>query len=183
MVKKAYYMIPIISIIILFSAKEGVIANPQNTPPSFEEKFTEVGYKSIETSVKEFENHFECDVKLPQIMPSISFTHKFGRFYEDKEYSMNDSLQIMFVNKDLSENIYKIDIRSLKNKLSFKDKLNFKGKEYTLQDGSKAIYFEDHLFNFFVFEKNNLQYILGIYKKVSNTETPDTLVRIANSVK
>ena len=180
MLKKFYYVISIISITILFSANEGVYANFQNRPPSFEEKFTEVGYKSVEESVKEFENHCKCDVKLPKIMPSISVTHKFGRFYEDKTYGINDSLGIMFVNKDLSENIYKIDIRSLKNKLNFNGK---KGKEYTLQDDTKAIYFEDHLFNFFVFEENNLQYILGIHKKVSNTETPDTLVRLANSVK
>ncbi|MBK3497202.1 hypothetical protein JFL43_20700 [Viridibacillus sp. YIM B01967] len=105
----------------------------------------------MKESVKEFKNHFKCNVKLPKIMPSTSFIHEFGRFYEDKNYNKNDSLEIMFVNKDLSESIYKIDIHSLKNKLGFN------GKEYTLQDGSKATYFEQQLFNFFVFEKNNLK--------------------------
>jgi len=57
------------------------------------------------------------------------------------------------VHKDLTNNIYKIDIRPLKNKLDFTNKLNLNGKEYTLQDGAKAIYFEHQLFNFFVFEK------------------------------
>jgi len=66
--------------------------------------------------------------------------------------------------------------------LNFKNKLNLNGKEYKLQDGTKGIYFEDRLFNFFVFEKNNLQYLLGIYNKVADTETPDILVRIANSI-
>lgn len=169
-------MIAIVSIIILFSVNEGVHANPKNALPSFEERFAEVGYKPVEESVKEFENYFKRDVKLPEIMPSISFTHKFGRFYEDKKYKANDSLGIMFVNKDLSENVYKIDIRPLENKLSFE------GEEHTLRDGSKAIYFEDQLFNFLVFEENNLQYILGIHKRVSNIKTPETLIRIANSV-
>lgn len=161
---------------------ETVNANPNDTPPSFEEGFTEAGYKSVKAAVKEFENHFKCDVKLPKMLPSISFTHKFGKFVEDKNYNMNDSLEIRFVNKDIRENIFKMDIRPSKNKLNFKDKLNFNGKEYTLQDGSKGIYFEDQLFNFFVFEKNNLQYLLGIYNKVTHTETPDILVRIANSI-
>ena len=183
MLKQVYSIIFIICTIIIFFVNVEGYANSLNTPPSFEEKFVEVGYKSAEDAVKEFENHFKCDVKLPEIMPSISFTHQFGRFFEDKNYNINDSLKIMFVNKDLSENIYKIEIRPLKNKLNFKDKLDFNGKEYKLQDGTKAIYFEDTLFNFFVFEKNNLQYLLGIYKEVSNAQTPDILVRIANSVK
>lgn len=171
------FIMGIIGISLLFLNNEGIHANPQSPPPSFEEKFTEVGYKSVEESVKEFEDHLQYDVKLPQIVPSIDFTHKFGRFYEDKEYNTNDSLEIRFVNKDFSQNTYKIDIRSLENKL------NYEGKEYVLQDGSKAIYFESHQFNFLVFEKNNLQYVLGIHKKISNTETLDMLIRIANSVK
>ncbi|MFJ7737633.1 carbon monoxide dehydrogenase [Lysinibacillus sp. NPDC097287] len=160
-----------------------ITANPNDTPPSFEDGFTEVGYKSVKKAVKEFENHFKSNVKLPEILPSISFTHQFGRFFEDKNYKVNDSLEIRFVNKDIRENIFKIDIRLSKNKLNFKDKLNFNGKEYTLQDGTKAIYFEGRLFNFFVFEKNNLQYLLGIHNKVANAATPETLVRIANSIK
>lgn len=158
-----------------------VRANP-NTPPSFEDGFTEVGYKSVEEAVKEFENHVKLDVKLPEILPSISFTHQFGRFFEDKNYNVNDSLEIRFVHKDIKENIFKIDIRPSKNKLDFKDKPNVNGKEYSLQDGTKGIYFEDRLFHFFVFEKNNLQYLFGIHNKVANLETPEILVRIANSI-
>ncbi|WP_155591245.1 carbon monoxide dehydrogenase [Lysinibacillus cavernae] len=157
-------------------------ANSSDTPPSFEEKYTEAGYKSVKAAVKEFKNQCKCDVKLPEKLPSISFTHQYGRFFEDKNYNVNDSLEIRFVNKDLSNNIYKIDIRPLKNKLDFADKLNLNGKEYALQDGAKAIYFEHQLFNFFVFEKNNLQYMLGIYNKVANKVTPETFVLIANSI-
>lgn len=178
----------ILLLLVLFSIficrlnYEIVNANPNDTPPSFEEGFTKAGYKSVKKAVNEFENHFKCEVKLPEMLPSISFTHQFGRFFEDKNYNMNDSLEIRFVNKDIRENIFKIDIRPSKNKLNFKNKLNLNGKEYTLRDGTKGIYFEDRLFNFFVFEKNNLQYMLGVYNKVANTETPDILVRIANSI-
>jgi hypothetical protein len=180
-VKRIAISIASISISILFFVNE--VAYAKNTFPSFEDNFAEMGYKSVEESVKEFENHCKCDVKLPEIMPSMTFTHKFGRFYEEKGNNSNDALRIMFVNKDLRENIYKIEIRPVKHKLDFEDNLSFKGSEYTLQDGSRAIYFESHQFSFFVFEKNNIQYLLGIHIKVSNTETPDTFVRIANSVK
>ncbi|MEK4230218.1 carbon monoxide dehydrogenase [Solibacillus sp. FSL H8-0538] len=179
---KRLLLLVLFSILICGLYYGTVNANPNDTPPSFEEGVKEVGYKSVKAAVKEFENHFKCDVKLPEMLPPISFTHQFGRFFEDKNYNVNDSLEIRFVNKDIRENIFKIDIRPLKNKLNFNDKLNLNGKEYTLQDGSKAIYFEGQLFNFFVFEKNNLQYLLGINKKVSNTETPDILIRIANSI-
>jgi hypothetical protein len=159
-----------------------VNANPSETPPSFEEGFKEVGYKSAKAAVKDFENHFKSDVKLPETLPSISFTHQFGRFFEDKNDNVNNFLEIRFVHKDIRDNIFKIDIRPSKNKLNFENKLNLNGKVYTLHDGSKGIYFEDRLFNFFVFEKNNLQYIFGLYNKAAITETPDILVRIANSI-
>lgn len=133
----------IILLLVLFSIficrlnYEIVNANPNDTPPSFEEGFTKAGYKSVKKAVNEFENHFKCEVKLPEMLPSISFTHQFGRFFEDKNYNMNDSLEIRIVNKDIRENIFKIDIRPSKNKL------NLNGKEYTLRDGTKGIYFED----------------------------------------
>ncbi|WP_342541742.1 hypothetical protein MHH33_10955 [Paenisporosarcina sp. FSL H8-0542] len=52
---------------------------------------------------------------------------------------------------------------------------------YTLNNGQKAIYFEHQLFNFFVFESGNWQYMLGIDKRVSKV-TPATFVEIANSI-
>ena len=179
MLKEMCYMLFFGFMLLFFSSTGGVLANSDSDipPPSFEEKFAEGGYKSVEESVKEFENRMKSKVSLPEVMPSISFTHKFGRYNDGTEYNRYNELEIRFVHKDVSENIYKMDIRSIK------DKLNFEGKEYPLQDGSKGIYFEDYQFNFFVFEKNNLQYLLGIHKKLSNTVTPDTFVRIANSVK
>ena len=170
-----------ISFIISLLANEMVYANQVNTPPSFEEKFTQVGYKSVEEATKEFKNHFKQDVKFPKIKPSISFTHEFGRFYEDKEYDTNDFLSIHFVNEKSPENNYKIDIRPLKNKINFKDRGN--QKVYTLENGQKAIYINGApIMNFLVFEKDNWQYMLGIDKKVSNKVTPKNLVQIANSI-
>ena len=179
MQRKICFLFSLIFIAICFSANEMVFANPNDKLPSFEEAYAQVGYISVEEAVKEFENHFKQDVKLPNIKPPIPFTHQFGRFFKDKEYNLNDVLQIKFVNEKANENNYKIDIRPLKNKLSFKDRRN--QKAYTLKNGQKAIYFEHQLFNFFVFENGNWQYMLGIDKRISEV-TPDTLVEIANSI-
>jgi|SRR5579875_627845 len=174
------YLISISSVIIFLLTNEMVYANQKNTSPTIEEKFTEVGYTSVEEAIKEFENHFKQDVKLPKIKPSISFTHEFGRFYEDKEYDMNNFLSIHYINEKSPENNYKVDIRPLKNKVDFKNKGN--QQVYTLQNGQKAIYLKEQNMNFLVFEKGNWQYMLGIDKKVSNKVTPDILVQIANSI-
>ncbi|MBG9550022.1 DUF4367 domain-containing protein [Cytobacillus firmus] len=178
MIKKLIF---IFCIIIPLSANESVYASTKSAPPSLEEQYKEIGYKSVEEAVEEFESHFKSKVKLPKVKPSISFTHQFGRFYEDKKYDMNDFLEIAYVNENLSENNYKIDIRPIKNKVNFQDKTNI--KEYTLQSGHKAIYFEHQLLNFLVFEKDNYQYMLGIDKNLSGKVTPDNLVQIANSIK
>ncbi|MBB4826059.1 hypothetical protein HNO89_003296 [Sporosarcina luteola] len=178
MLRKLFYFVILIGITSIFDyeSEKNTVAFG-DAPPSFEEKFAEVGYQSVEDAIKKFENHCKCEVKLPQGMPSIKFTHKFGRFFEDSRYNINHSLTIMFVDKEERNNVYKIDIRPLKNKLQLE------GEKYTLQDGSTAIYFEHDIFNFFVFEKGNLQYILGINKNVSATATPQILIEIANSFK
>ncbi|MDQ6600813.1 carbon monoxide dehydrogenase [Bacillus salipaludis] len=180
MSKRINFICLILCIACFVPINEIAFASPKDTPPSFEEKFTDVGYKPVKDAVKEFENHFKQDMKFPKIKPSISFTHEFGRFYEDKEYDTNDFLSIRFVNEKSSENNYKIDIRPLKNKVVFKDKVN--QKVYTLQNGQKAIYTDNTpIMNFLVFEKDNWQYMLGIDKKVTNKVTPEILVKIANS--
>jgi hypothetical protein len=173
-------MFSIICIIIFVPANGLVSANTNDKPPSLKEIYTQVGYKTVEEAVKEFENHFKQDVKLPKVRPSIPFTHQFGRFYEDKNYDVNDSLDIEFLNEKSPGNHYKIVIRPLKNKLVFKNR--GEQKMYTLQNGQNAIYFEHQRFNFLVFEKDPWQYMLGINKKVSNEITPDVLVNIANSI-
>lgn len=75
-----------------------------------------MGYKSVEKAVKEFENHFKQDVKLPSIKPSIPFSHQFGRFYEDKEYDANDTLLISFMDEKRQKTIIKLMFAPLKIK-------------------------------------------------------------------
>ncbi|MGN7385806.1 carbon monoxide dehydrogenase [Sporosarcina sp. SAFN-015] len=175
MIKKRYLLIP--AVVVIFLASKGIYAAEQNSPPSFDDLYKEFGYTSIEEAVNEFENHFHCKVELPEMAPPISFTHQFGRFYEDKRYKANDNLGIMFVNEDRRRNVFKIDIRPVHNKLIFD------GREYVLQYGGKGLYIDSHDFHFYVFEKNNLQYLLGVHQETADVEMSDTLARIADSVK
>ena len=108
MKKEAYYLIFFISAIPFLFVNVKMYAL-EDAPTTFENKYTEAGYKSIEDSVKEFEAFCKCEVKLPEVLPPILFTHEFGRFSEDKKY-INDVLEIRYVHENKSENIFKIDI-------------------------------------------------------------------------
>ncbi|WP_256239114.1 hypothetical protein [Bacillus sp. EB600] len=91
----------IFAVLMLFSITNTklVHASTDDKPPSYEEMYSRFGYKSVDEAVKEFENHFKKDVKLPLRLPPISFTQQFGRFYEDKQFNTNDFLEIEYIRK------------------------------------------------------------------------------------
>lgn len=151
----------------------------KDKPRPYEEIYPEIGYKSVEEAVSDYEQHFNQKLKLPLRVPPISFTHHFGRF-SDLKYEGNDALEVTFINDQLSENHYKIDIRPLKYKLPLKEK--YVVKTYNLKNGIVATYITISGFNVLVFERDNLQYMLSIDKRVSNKVTPEALVDIANSI-
>lgn len=156
-----------------------VYANLNDMSPPLEEMYTQIGYKTVEEAVIEFENHFKKDVKLPFLVPSIPFTHYFGRF-NDLKTAINNSLDIEFINEKSPENHYKIDIRPVKHKIAINDKSVL--KVFKLRNGNDAKYIEISGFNVLVFEIDNRQYMISIDKRVSNTVTPEMLVEIANSI-
>jgi len=154
-------------------------ATANDKPSPYEEIYPEIGYKSVEEAVADFEQHFNKKLKLPLRVPPLSFTHHFGRFTNSK-YEGNDELEVTFINDQLSENHYKIDIRPRKYKLPLREK--YVVKTYELKNGIVATYMTISGFNVLVFERDNLQYMLSIDKRVSNKVTPETLVDIANSI-
>lgn len=168
------FLILVLIIFLIITSDGTVFANTHNTTPYYEDHSRRVGYKSINEAVMLFEKNCSCNVELPTEIPNIPFTHGFGAFYKDEIDGVNDLLQIRLVNREMRNNIFKIDIRS--------NILDFEGKEYTLQDGTTGIYFEHHIFYFFVFKKNNLQYILGLDKNVTNLDATEVLLDIANSI-
>ncbi|WP_391117113.1 hypothetical protein [Psychrobacillus sp. L3] len=168
--------------ILFFGTNNGeVYGDTNDTPQSFEEIFTEVGYKTVEAALDEFEQHFNKELKLPLRAPPISFTHHFGRF-SNLDGEINDAFEVMFISDQLPENHFKIDVRPIRHKIGFSDK--YVSKTFKLDNGSIAKYMEKPSmgFNLLVFERDGWEYIFSINKKVSDKVTPEILVQIANSI-
>ena len=149
--------------------------------PPYEKIYSEIGYTTIEEAVKDFEEHFKRELKLPPRIPPISFTHQFGRF-SNLEGDMNDTFEITFISEQEPQNHFKIDVRPIEHKIQFSDK-NV-SKVFKLNNGSNAKYMEKLSlgFNHLLFERDNWQYMLSIDKDVSNIVTAEILVQIANSI-
>lgn len=167
----------LISICLLFFLT--IYATANDKPDPYEEIYPEIGYKTVEDALDDFEKHFKQKPKLPLRVPPISFTHHFGRF-SDLDGVNNNSFEVMFINDQLSENHYKIDVRPIKNKIPISEK--YAVKTYELKNGVVATYMTISGFNVLVFERDDWQYMLNIDKRVSNEVTPETLVDIANSI-
>lgn len=157
-----------------------VNAKPNDTPQSFEEIFTEVGYKSVADALDDFEHHFNHELKLPTRVPPISFTHYFGRF-TNLEGEINDALEVKFISDQLPDHHFKMDVRPINHKSTFE---KYKSKDFKLKNGTNAKYIDDVKFgfNFLVFERDNWQYMFSIDEDVSDKVTPEILVQIANSI-
>ncbi|MFJ6211545.1 hypothetical protein [Lysinibacillus sp. NPDC092081] len=57
--KRTPFLMVLFILLICVWCFETVNANSNESPPSFEEKYAEAGYKSVKAAVKEFENHFK----------------------------------------------------------------------------------------------------------------------------
>ncbi|MFF2177395.1 hypothetical protein ACFVT8_13110 [Lysinibacillus sp. NPDC058147] len=156
-----------------------IYATANDKPSPYEEIYPEIGYKTVEAALEDFEQHFKQKLKLPLRVPPISFTHHFGRF-NDLDGDINDSFEVTFINDQLSENHYKIYVRPIKNNIPIREK--YVVKTFELKNGSVATYMTISGFNVLVFERDDWQYMLSIDKRVSDKVTPETLIDIANSI-
>jgi len=147
---------------------------------SYEEIYPEIGYKTIEGALDDFEEYFGHKLKLPLRVPPISFTHHFGRFGNYLESEGDEHFEVTFINDQNSENHYKIDIRPIKYGIPIRKKYVI--KTFELNNGNEATYMIISGFNVLVFERGNWQYSLNIDKRVSDKVTSEILVDIANSI-
>ncbi|MFP3919065.1 hypothetical protein U5N28_14775 [Lysinibacillus telephonicus] len=156
-------------------------ASEIETSEPYEKIYSDIGYKTVEEAAREFEQHFNQELKLPLRVPPISFTHHFGRF-SNLEGDMNDTFEITLISEQEPQSHFKIDVRPIKHKIQFSDK-NV-SEVFKLNNGSNAKYMEklSQGFNHLLFENDNWQYMLSIDKDVSNIVTPEILVQIANSI-
>ena len=157
-----------------------VSGNTNDNPPPFEEIFLEIGYKSVDVAVDDFEQHFNQEVMLPLRVPPISFTHYFGRF-SNLDGEVNDTLEVKFISEHFPNNHFKIDVRPIQHKIPFE---KYKSKVLKLKNGDNAIYTENlfRSFKLLVFETDHWQYVFSINKDVSDEVTPEVLVQIADSI-
>jgi len=158
---------------------EPTYANTKDEPPTFDELYPKYGYTSVDEAIKEFEEHYKQDFKLPLRMPPLSFTHYFGKF-KDLKGDLNDSLELIFISEEIPQNHYKLEVRPVENKISSGDRST--ARVFKLNDGSKAIYLELRYFSVLLFDKNKWQYMLSIDNRASDKVTPETLIKIANSL-
>lgn len=166
-------------VICLTFSVYNVYANSNDKPQPFEQIYLEIGYKTVEEAVSEFEDHFKQNLKLPLRVPPIEFTHHFGRF-SDLEGEINDSFEVEYISDKSPKNHYKIDILPIEHKIPIRDKYVL--DVYEMKNDIQATYMTISGFNVLVFERDNWQYMLSVDKRVSDTVTPEVLVEIANSI-
>lgn len=164
-----------ISALLYGTMNETVKAISNDRPQPLEEFLPQIGYKTIEAAIKEFEQHFNQDLKLPLRIPPISFTHQFGRF------NSNNHLEVMMLSEEFPQNHYKIDVRPIEKKIKF-DK--YMSKIYKLKNGVDALFIDSPKigFNLLVIERDDWQYVFSIDKDVADKVTPEILLQIANTI-
>lgn len=167
------------SIIGLLSSSIDGQAAMKDVPKQFEVIYPEIGYTTIDEAVSEFEKYVKTDVELPTRIPPIPFTHAVGR-YSNLEDGMNVSLEVKYFHDMKPENHFKIEVRSIKNKIQFRDTLIL--NTYVLKNGNKAEYISHAHVNLLVFEQDQWQYILSVDKRISKEINGDVLTSIANSI-
>lgn len=177
---KSIHLTLLLSVFLSGTNNEILYANLSDSPQPLEEFLPEIGYKTIESALKDFEQHFKQELKLPLRVPPIKFTHHFGRF-NNLDGDMNDYFEVKMISDQSPQNHFKIDVRPIQHKITFeKYILNV----FKLKNGKDATYIENPKigFNLLVFERDNWQYVLGIDTDVSDKVTPEILVQIANSI-
>jgi hypothetical protein len=169
----------IIFVLGTISFSTNAVAN--YTSEEFQQSLFDIGFKEGNAALQESEEHFKKDIPLPVQIPSVEFTHTFGRL-SDLDGDINDGFEIEYRHINKPKNHYMIRVQPVKYGLPIrKEHID---QTFKLNDGSKAIYSTKIArgFNLFVFKKNGWQYVLNINKDVSGQVKPDTLVEIANSV-
>ncbi|WP_281658207.1 hypothetical protein [Halobacillus sp. Cin3] len=180
--EKCISLLLIIFSIFFWGGNHGTVnANSNDKPKPIEEFYPEFGgYTTAEEAIKEFEEHYNQDLKLPLRIPPITFTHYLGRF-SDLDGDINDSLELTFISEESPGNHYKIDVRPIEHKIQIPDK--YIVKKVNLKNGNKAVYMKFSRGPYaLVFERDDWQYMFSIDKRASDKVNAEVLVKIANSI-
>ncbi|OME76158.1 hypothetical protein BK120_29730 [Paenibacillus sp. FSL A5-0031] len=183
-------------LIIVFTFMIGSTTYAYNEKPSSDERvpfekmyFEYGGYKTVEDALSECNRHFRKKITLPFKLPPIPFTHQLARCNQHGGV-VNDYFEIEYLNElQGSNNHYMIWVNPSGHRKGFPRKSNVI-RIYELENGEKAVYGttptlgdRPPAFDVLRFEKNGLQYILSVDKRVEDKVTAYVLVDIANSIK
>jgi hypothetical protein len=166
----------LLSILLIYFAIFHFCGGAFANEDQLDQNLRKYGYIKVSEAVKRYESYSNLKVVLPAKVPSLSFTHVYGRF----DRNLNDYLEIRFINKEHPRIHYMIHIVP---KTAIDDFGN--EKTYNLNDGTKARYITKRIngFNLLIFSKNELKYVLSVDKRVGKSITVEKLIEIANSVK
>ncbi|KXH87526.1 hypothetical protein [Sporosarcina sp. HYO08] len=153
-----------------------VHANSKFQPRTIEESYLEIGYKPVGEALRDFEHHYKQNLQLPLRVSPVIFTHVFARFNEGDG---KDIFEMEFINEQSPKNNFMINV-AVKDSFKILDKEVT--KEFRLKGGNTAYLLSTGGTILLVFEKDNLQYRFSVDKRMSEKITPETLVRIANSI-
>lgn len=122
-------------------------------PQAIEYTERDSGYRPLQEAVKQFEDIYKKKVLLPG-----TFTHSVGKL--DNAHKP-PHLDISYYNSQNSREHFKMVVRPANGPIQMIPRID---RTYTMKDGTKAIYrvMSDHSFCFFLFQKNGLEYHLGI---------------------
>lgn len=166
------------SLLLLTSNSLSVHAQKQQ---SFEEFFYSIGYKSVGEAITECNKLFKRKIILPTRLPAVEFTHQFGRC-SNLEGRLNDKFEMEYITQNTSGKRYHITVRPSKYKIQGEQHHRIEGT-YTLKDKTKAVLLRIREFETLVFEKNGLQYRLGLDGRGLHATPSEVLVQIANTIK
>lgn len=140
----------------------------------------ESGYELVEEAIRACEKHFGTALFLPPQLPSVAFTHQYGRCY-DMEGGLDEHLEVHYQNRYKHEHDYKIALYPLENKQQLKH-LSFEESE--LSDHTTAKFYEGPIntLRLLVFEKGNWQYLLTAANRASSEIRQQELTEIAESL-
>lgn len=176
----------VVAVKIPFVNIENAFASPSNEREPLENYYLRYGYTSMNRALKECEEHFNRDIYLSIKLPKVAFTHQLARCNKG---GTNSEFEIEYLNEMDASRHFHISVHPYENRLSGVPFQNDIKKTITLKNGNKAIFGttpasrnREPIANVLVFEKNNLQYILSVDKRIESTITATELGEIADSL-
>ncbi|MDH6674854.1 hypothetical protein M2277_005553 [Paenibacillus sp. LBL] len=146
----------------------------------YQQAILESGAQLVEEAVRTCEVHFGKKILLPPQLPSVSFTHQYGRCY-DTQGGLDEHLEIHYQHQHKPENEYTIELYPRKNR----QQLNYLSFDETeLADHNVAKFYKGPInsIQLLAFEKGDWQYLLTAANQASSAIGQQELTEIAQSL-